>query len=127
MGVAFFLLGHAGATTAMVLGNAKTPSTILACVLIFGNQVTLLQLCGFSVTLGGVYFYDKYAMEVDSTVAKRNVRDSPVASTALGLSSVQAKSGEEVPQSRRQECALIRLESGDEEVEPPNIDESLVR
>jgi len=125
--VAFFLARACRGHNIYGLGQTKTPATILACVLMFGNQVTLLQLCGFSVTLGGVYFYDKYAMEVDSTVAKRNMRYSPVASTAFGLSSVQAKSGEEVPQSRRQESALVRLESGDEEVEPPNIDESLAR
>lgn len=61
--VGFLSVGYLGAVSAMVIGNLKTPTSILICFLIFGNPVTVQQLFGFLIGLAGVLSYDRYGKE----------------------------------------------------------------
>jgi hypothetical protein len=38
------MVGHLGAVGAMIVGNLKTPTIIVACTLIFGNAITFMQV-----------------------------------------------------------------------------------
>lgn len=53
----YLFVQHLNPIGAAVISNAKTPATILASVLIFGNVVTPGQLLGFLVTFFGVWLH----------------------------------------------------------------------
>jgi hypothetical protein len=56
---AFLLVGNLGAVGSQVMGNLKTPTIIVVCMLIFGNPCTWLQLMGFCVSFTGAFLYSK--------------------------------------------------------------------
>ncbi len=45
--IGYLMLGYMGPIMQQVVGNLKTPTTILCSWLIFSNNVTLLQISGF--------------------------------------------------------------------------------
>ncbi|CAD7924540.1 unnamed protein product [Amoebophrya sp. A120] len=61
----FLLVGQLGAVGSMVIGNLKTPTTIVTCYLIFGNQISSIQVLGFSVAAIGAYIYTVHGKEED--------------------------------------------------------------
>lgn len=62
--IGYLMLGHMGAILSMVIGNLKTPTTILLSVLIFGNQCTPMQILGFIICWTGAFLYGKHGKEI---------------------------------------------------------------
>lgn len=63
----YLIVQHLNPIGASVVANAKTPATILASVLIFGNAVTPGQLLGFLVTFFGVWLHSNKVQLLSKT------------------------------------------------------------
>eukprot|EP00391_Amoebophrya_sp_Ameob2_P006539 CAMPEP_0178995196 /NCGR_PEP_ID=MMETSP0795-20121207/7706_1 /TAXON_ID=88552 /ORGANISM="Amoebophrya sp., Strain Ameob2" /LENGTH=569 /DNA_ID=CAMNT_0020687503 /DNA_START=75 /DNA_END=1786 /DNA_ORIENTATION=+ len=61
----FLLVGQLGAVGSMVIGNLKTPTTIVTSYLIFGNNIAPVQVLGFSIATVGAYIYTAHGKEED--------------------------------------------------------------
>jgi len=62
--IGYLMLGHMGPIMQQVVGNLKTPTTILCSVLIFGNSCTLVQIAGFVMVATGTYIYGQKGKEI---------------------------------------------------------------
>merc|ERR1712080_577266 len=71
----FLTIGYLGAVPAMVVGNMKTPTTILVSCIVFGNIVTGKQILGFLVGVTGVIVYDKYGKTPPAKVSYDQMRE----------------------------------------------------
>lgn len=62
--IGYLMLGHMGPILQQVVGNLKTPTTIMCSVLIFGNSCTFVQICGFVMVATGTYMYGQKGKEI---------------------------------------------------------------
>ncbi|CAD7960335.1 unnamed protein product [Amoebophrya sp. A25] len=62
--IGFLTIGYLGAVVSLVVGNMKTPTTILVSSMVFGNPVSVNQMLGFAVGAFGVFLYDRYGKEL---------------------------------------------------------------
>ncbi|CAD7935243.1 unnamed protein product [Amoebophrya sp. A25] len=60
----YLILGYMGAVGAMVVGNLKTPTSIVTSYLVFGNGITTIQVSGFVMAAVGTYIYSAHGHEV---------------------------------------------------------------
>eukprot|EP00736_Rhodelphis_marinus_P009064 Rmarinus@m.24668 len=56
----FLVTKYTSAVTLQVLGNVKTVLAIVVSVIIFRNPVTMQNIIGCSIILGGVYMYNRF-------------------------------------------------------------------
>ena len=65
----FLIIKHLGAAMGLILGNLKTPTTIVLSMVLFGNVCTVTQVLGFAMVMFGVYGFKKWGKEADITPA----------------------------------------------------------
>eukprot|EP00392_Amoebophrya_sp_AT5.2_P005793 g5803.t1 len=82
--VGFLTIGYLGAVVAMVVGNMKTPTTILVSSLVFSNPVSWKQILGFAVGAFGVVLYDRFGKETTASGLEEEAASSS-ARTAGGM------------------------------------------
>jgi hypothetical protein len=58
--------------TFKVLGQAKNTAVILISVMVFGSQVTSLQIVGYTISMAGFYVYQMAKMEQQKALESAN-------------------------------------------------------
>ena len=74
--VNFLTLGVIKSTSGLtfkVLGQAKNTAVILISVLVFGSQITGLQIIGYTISMVGFYVYQMAKMEQQKAMESMNI------------------------------------------------------
>ena len=72
----FLTLGVIKSTSGLtfkVLGQAKNTAVILISVLVFGSQITGLQIIGYTISMVGFYVYQMAKMEQQKAMESMNI------------------------------------------------------